>query len=156
MTRSSLWAAILSSAVLSSCIFILFANAAIAGETGRIHWKLLTDAQLKLDGKPPLAWNVYQPEKRKNSPLVLVLLGRRYLFIDYKAKLVYQVPLSDLQSQGADFESDDLANPDRLIPSSEWTVRDVGPAEQIRLTLGDYGCVLEVSLAHMPDLRPFY
>jgi hypothetical protein len=32
----------------------------------------------------------------------------------------------------------------------------VGPAELVRLTLGDYGRVLEVSLPHLPDLRPFY
>jgi hypothetical protein len=25
-----------------------------------------------------------------------------------------------------------------------------------KFTLGDYGRVLEVSLPHMPDLRPFY
>jgi len=43
-----------------------------------------------------------------------------------------------------------------VIPSSDWTQRDVGPAELYRLTLGDYGRVLEVSLPHMPDLRGFY
>jgi len=120
-------------------------------------------AQLRLDDKAPLKWNVYQPDKKdnkkdkkKNSDLVLVLLGHRYLMLDTKARLVYMVPLSDLQAQGKDFESGDLAQPARLIPSTDWTQRDVGPAELFRLTLGDYGSILEVSLPHMPDLRPFY
>jgi len=142
--------------VMSCCVFFFLGTAAAAGDAGRIHWKMLPDAHLKLDDKPPLTWNVYQPEKKKNSTLILVLLGRRYLFLDFKAKLVYAVLPSDIQSQGKDFESGDLAIPDHLIPSTEWSVRDVGPAEQIRLKLEDYGCVLEVSLAHMPDLRPFY
>jgi hypothetical protein len=32
----------------------------------------------------------------------------------------------------------------------------VGPAEIFQLTLGDYGRVLQLSLPHPPDLRPFY
>jgi hypothetical protein len=72
------------------------------------------------------------------------------------AKRVYEVLPSDLKAQGKGFESDDLAQPSRLIPTSEWSDRDVGPAELIRLTLGDYGRILQVSLPHPPDLRPFY
>lgn len=117
---------------------------------------------MKLDDKTPLGWNVFQPDKKdrkagkKNSDLVLVLLGHRYLMIDMRARLVYQVPLSSLVARGADFESGDLTQQNLLVPSSEWTERDVGPAELIRFTLGDYGRVLEVSLPHPPDMRPFY
>jgi len=116
-------------------------------------------AQLKLDGKTPLAWNVYEPErkdKRKDPPRVLVLLGRRYLLIDVKEHLVYSVMPSDLQAQGTDFESGELAQESRLIPSSDWSTRDVGPMELVELTLGDYGRALQVQLPHMPDMRPFY
>jgi len=110
----------------------LAAQSSTAGQTGaptdsvRVHWKVLEMAQVRLDDKAPLKWNVYQPDKKdnkkdkkKDSDLVLVLLGHRYLMLD-------------------------------------WTQRDFGPAELYRLTLGDYGSVLEVSLPHMPDLRPFY
>jgi hypothetical protein len=128
-----------------------------AGGEGRIHWKLLTDAQLKLDGKPPLTWSVYQPEKsQKKNTLVLVLLGHRYLGLDFKAKLAYQVLPTDLEPQGADFESGDLFTTERLLPTDSWTVRDVGPAELIRVTLKDYGRELEVMLRHPPDMRKFY
>ena len=147
----------------------LAAQSSTAGQTGtsadsvRVHWKVLEMAQVRLDDKAPLKWNVYQPDKKdnkkdkkKDSDLVLVLLGHRYLMLDTKARLVYLVPVSDLQASGTDFESGDLAQDARLIPSTDWTQRDVGPAELFRFTLGDYGSVLEVSLPHMPDLRPFY
>jgi hypothetical protein len=144
------------------------AHSSVAGQAGtssdvaRVRWKLVDLAQVRLDEKAPLHWNVYQPDKKdkkdkkKDSDLVLVLLGHRYLMLDTKARLVYAVPLSELQAQGADFESGDLAQETRLVPSSDWTERDVGPAELIDLTLNDYGRALEVSLPHMPDLRPFY
>ncbi len=125
-------------------------------DSGRIRWKLLDMAQLKLDGKPPLKWSVYQPDKKKQSNLVLVLLGRRYLALDTKAKTVYAVIPSDLHADGKNVETNDVIQPSRKIPSSEWAMRDVGPAESIKLTLGDYGRVLEVQLPHMPDMRAFY
>ncbi|HYL68557.1 MAG TPA: hypothetical protein VEX69_05280 [Candidatus Limnocylindria bacterium] len=145
--------------ILFSCALIFFsANTSSAGGDGdRIHWKQLTGAQLKIDGKPPLTWNVYVPEKsHKKSNLVLVLLGHRYLAIDFKAKLVYQVLLTDLQPQGNDFESGDLFREDRVVPSEAWTMRDVGRAERITFTMKDYGRAVEVLLPHTPDLRAFY
>lgn len=119
----------------------------------QIHWKPVDEAQVKLEGKTPLAWNVYQPEKKKDSNLVLVLLGHRYLALDIKARLVYAVFLQDLHAQGKDFDTDSVIEPSRVIPSTEWVVRDIGPAESIKLTLGDYGRTLEIQLPHMPDLR---
>jgi hypothetical protein len=159
-TRKFLSALVISMALLPAQSFAASQTGA-PGEGGLIHWKSLEMAQLRLDDKAPLGWNVFQPDKKdkkekKDSNLVLVLLGHRYLMLDIKARIVYLVPLSELHARGADFESGDLAQPNRVIPSGEWTDRDVGPAELIRLTLGDYGRVLEVSLPHMPDMRPFY
>lgn len=139
-------------------IVLAYANSSDAGGHGdRIHWKQLTDSQLKLDGKPPITWNIYVPEKsHKKSNLVLVLLGHRYLAIDFKAKIVYQVLPSDLQAQGKDFESGDLLREDRVVPTDAWTVRDVGPAELVKFTLQDYGREVQLFLRHTPDLRAFY
>jgi hypothetical protein len=127
-----------------------------SGDTERFRWKPVTIAQVKLDDKTPLAFNVYQPEKKKDAHFVLVLLGRRYIELDVRAKLAYSVPLADLQKSGNDLESVNFAVPARLIATSDWTVRDVGPAEQIKLTLGDYGRLLQVDLPHPPDMRAFY
>jgi hypothetical protein len=148
---------------LGICVCFLLvsipAQAQSVSSAQQIHWTQLTDAQLKLDSKPPLTWGVYQPDKKtkkKGTDLVLVLVGHRYIMLDLKAKLAYVVYAEDIHAQGKDFESDDLAKPSNLIPSSDWTVRDVGPAELIRFTLGDYGRVLDVSIAHPPDLTSFY
>jgi len=145
------------------CGFLLAALAATVsapalagGETGRIHWKSVPVAQVKLGDKTPLAWNVYQPDKKKESNLVLILLGHRYLALDIKAKQVFAVPLADLQKTGSDFESDNPKVPAHLIPTSDWSMHDVGPAELIKLTLGDYGRVLTVEMPHPADLRAFY
>lgn len=133
-----------------------------SGDAERIHWKAVTEAQLRLDDKTPLGWNIYQSDKKdkkstkKAADLVLLLLGHRYLLLNLKSRLVYEVPVSSLQAHGTDFESGDLAQQSQLIPSTDWTERDVGPAELIRVTLGDYGRVLEVSLPHPPDMRAFY
>jgi hypothetical protein len=162
MPRNSLLCALLKTSVLASCVILAayaFAHAVPAfgaNETGRIHWKPVPVAQVKLDDKPPLSFNVYQPDKKKDSHLVLILLGHRYLELDIKAKLVYVVLLSDLQKKGDDFETDNLAVPVRLLPSGDWSERDVGPAELIKLTLKDYGRVLEILLPHPPDMRAFY
>jgi hypothetical protein len=145
-------------ATLLGTLVALGAFTAFAGkDDGRIHWKPIDRGQVRMDNKPPLASAVYQPEKSQKKPnLVLILLGHRWLAIDIKAKLVYQVLPSDLQAQGPDFESGDLFVSERLVPTKDWTMRDVGPAELIKLTLNDYGRELQVVLPHPADLRAFY
>ena len=127
-----------------------------AADNGRFLWKSVGRAQLKLENKTPLQWNVYQTEKKKEANLVLVQLGRRYVALDFHGKVAYYVFPWDLQAKGSDFESGNLFVPSRLMPTTAWSVRDVGPAEMIKLTLGDYGRALDVELPHMPDLRAFY
>jgi hypothetical protein len=127
-----------------------------AADNGRFLWKSVGRAQLKLEDKTPLQWNVYQTEKKKEANLVLIQLGRRYVALDIRGKVAYYVFPSDLQAKGPDFESGNLFVQSRLMPTTAWTVRDVGPAEMIKLTLGDYGRALDVELPHMPDLRAFY
>ena len=140
--------------VVSSCCCAFVTR---AKDDGRILWKPIDRGQVRLDDKQPLKTAVYQPDKSQKKPnLVLILLGHRWLALDSKAKTVYQVLPSDLKAQGSDFESGDLFISDRLIPSKEWTERDIGPAELIKLILNDYGRKLQVSLPHPRDLRAFY
>lgn len=118
---------------------------------GRVTWKLDDTAHLKLEDHIPRTWGVYRADKPKN--LVLVLLGRRYLALDLKAHLVFEIDPKSLTSHGTDLESDEPDAIGRQIPTLEWTDRDVGPAERIMITLGDYGKTLEVELPHPIDLR---
>ena len=49
-------------------LILLAALPSTAGQAGtdavRVHWKSLDMAQLRLDDKAPLKWNVYQPDKK--------------------------------------------------------------------------------------------
>ena len=138
-------------------LFVLLAGAdSASAQSERFHWKPVNLAQIKLDEKTPLAFNVYRPEKKKDSHFVLILLGRRYIELDIKAKIAYSVPFADVHKTGSDLESDNFAVPNRVLTTSDWSVRDVGPAELIKLTLGDYGRILAVELPHPPDMRAFY
>lgn len=136
--------------LIAACLLISISAplSAGSGEAGKIHWKEVEAGQVKLDGKAPLKWDLYQPDKKKLKHLVLVLLGHRYLALNLSKQTAYAVVPKDLQAQGKDLESDSLEKPERLIPSTNWTDKDVGPQERIQLTLGDYGRVLEVELPH--------
>lgn len=141
-------------------LLCLIAFASLAPTTGadtdRILWKSVPTAQCKLDERVPLAWNVYLPDKKKEANLVLVLLGRRYLALDIKARRAYTVVPADLTAKGPDFESGNLFVDARILPSENWQVKDVGPAELIRLTLKDYGRILQIQLPHLQDFRAVY
>jgi hypothetical protein len=147
-------------AAFGMCLAASLLSAAIAGAAGdsdRIRWKQVDESEVKLDGKPPLAANVYQPDKKsKKKDFVLVLLGHRYLMLNTRDHIVYVVFLNDITKNGSDVETGDLAQPSRIIPSTAWTSHDVGPAQLIKLTLGDYDRVLEVELPHPVDLRGLY
>jgi len=137
-------------------IVLVTTTSGVSAQGERVHWKSVNLAQIKLDEKTPLAFNVYRPEKKKDSHFVLILLGRRYIELDIKAKVAYSVPFADVHKTGSDLESDNFAVSSRVLATSDWSVRDVGPAELIKLTLGDYGRNLAVELPHPPDLRAFY
>lgn len=145
------------SPILLAGIACSFAMAVFAKDDGRILWKPVERGQVKLDDKQPLKTAMYQPEKSEKKPnLLLILLGHRWLALDLKSRLVYQVLPADLEQRGPDLESGDLFTSDRLIPSKGWTSRDVGPAQLIKLTLNDYGRELQLAVPHPADLRAFY
>ena len=94
--------------------------AAANSDSDAIHWVSVPEAQVKLDDKTPLAWNVYQPEKKnkkdkKESNLVLILLGHRYLLLDTHARISYEVKVADLKAQGANFDSGNLVEQSRVV-----------------------------------------
>jgi hypothetical protein len=130
-----------------------FAN---GGGTGRYLWKSVPAAQIKIDDKTPLAWNIFQTGQKKEANLVLVLLGRRYIALDIKARIAYAVLPADVQPRGADLESGDLFVQAKVLPTENWLLRDVGMAELIKLKLNDYGTTLQIQLPHPPDLRGLY
>jgi len=126
------------------------------GESGRYLWKSVPAAQIKIDDKIPLAWNIFQTGQKKEAHLVLVLLGRRYIALDIKARVAYTVLVPDVQPKGGDLETGNLFVQARILPTESWSLRDVGMAELIKLKLSDYGTTLQIQLPHPPDLRGLY
>ena len=139
-----------------ACALLLPALAPLAARAGEseIHWQSVTQAQVKVDQTTPLAWGVYQAEGKKDKPdkklsnQVLVLIGHRYLLMDLKHKQVFEVPLKQLHHQQDGIDSGDLLAASRLVPTSDWTWRDVGPAELYKMTMGDYGRILQLTVPH--------
>ena len=147
--------------LLAAGLFLVGPGVAQAGMPARIDWTSVTQAQVKIDQTTPLTWAVYQPGKgdkldKKLSNLVLALVGHRYLLLDLKAKQVYEIPFQQVHVQADSCETDDLAESSRLIPTSDWTWRNVGPAELYHLTLGDYGRALQLTLPHPYLISPYY
>lgn len=136
------------------CLWVAVTPVVRAREAGKITWQPDSAAQLKLEGHSLKTWNVWVAEKKKN--LVLVQLVHRYVAIDMKEHAAYEVVSGSLKQNGENLETEDPSKDWRAIPSYEWTVRDVGPAELVRVRLGDYGKQVEVQLPHPPDLRWAY
>jgi len=138
-----------------SAIFILasLAIAPPARAAGKdIIWKPIERAILEVTGrKPPKNWSVLQDEKKKTR--VLVQLDSQYLVLDAKSKQVYEMPASQLQPHGKNFQSADPSASEHALPSTDWDMRDLGPAERIEVRLLTDNVTLNVELPHPLDLR---
>jgi hypothetical protein len=145
---------------LGLLIFLGTAAGPRGAENGaRITWMEAPGGQVKIGGKIPITWGLYQPDKKDKKKdkddMALVLLGRRYLLFDVKARAAYEVELADLKIEGKNVSSgEDLEATSHVIPTTDWSVRDVGPAEKINVTLGDYGSDLELQVPHPLILTP--
>lgn len=119
----------------------------------KVRWKPLSGAILKLSGRPVKTWNLYEGDKK--GMLLLVQLGHRVLILDLSAHRIYAPPPTDFPQigKGAEFEGRGAADSDRQIPGGDWTRRDIGPAELVRVKLGDYGQTLELQIPHPMDFR---
>ena len=130
-----------------------FQSNALAADT--ITWKPVSDAILRITGqKPAKQWSVYQDQKNKSR--VLVKIDSRCLIIDAKAKQVFEIPEAKIEERGKKFQSPGLASTDRALPSADWDLRDIGPAERIEARLTNENISIEVELPHPMDLRTPY
>ena len=117
-----------------------------------IIWKPIDNAILEITGrKPPKNWSVLEDDKQKSR--VLVQLDNRYLMLDAKTKQVFEMSPSQIQPHGKNFQSADPSSTERALPSTDWDMRDLGPAERIEVLLTDDNTKLDVQLPHPLDLR---
>ncbi|MFZ0213167.1 MAG: hypothetical protein WBE20_04085 [Candidatus Acidiferrales bacterium] len=123
-----------------------------ARATDKIIWKPIGEAILKITGrKPPKAWNVYEDEKDKSR--VLVQMDSRCLVVDARTKQVFEIAQTRLQSHGKNLQSSNPEETENALPSTDWDMRDIGPAERIQLRLVKENISLDVELPHPLDLR---
>lgn len=149
--HAKLWrtAAALAALIATAATVIPYARARV---TDKIIWKPIAEAILKITGrKPPKSWNVYQDEKDKNR--VLVQIDNRCLIVDAKIKQVYEIAPTELQNHGKRLESPNPEATQNALSSTDWDMRDIGPAERIQFQLTKENVFLDVELPHPLDLR---
>ncbi len=147
-------------AAFTSSALILLLSALFAATTQaadeKIVWKPVDDAILRIDDRPAKTWNVYRPEKKDKSHLLLVELGRRFLLLDLREKEIFELVPEKIERKGKELlwrEQDKPASP---LPSTDWTIRDAGRTRRIRARLEREGRLLDVQLPQTPDLRGLY
>jgi hypothetical protein len=139
---------------LAVMILVLLA-APVRADSDTFSWKPVEGALLKINGRALFKWGVYTADKKYQ--FLLILLMHRYLILDTKARTVYELKPGALEHEGTDLRTPKPDSEIRRIPSSQWYFHDMGPLEQVRLRLDDYGGnTIEMQLPHMPDLRGLY
>ncbi len=148
--------------------------AGAAQEASTVTWKPVPLAMLRVDDRPAKTWQVYRAEKRKQ--FVLVQLGARFLMLDVEARTVHELDPATLARKDDLLEWQDAtgstaSGPEnakgadttkpghpakKLLPSADWTMRDVGPMLRITFRLTTEGRAFNVQLPIQPDLRKFY
>jgi hypothetical protein len=132
----------------------LWAAGGARGADKTIDWKPAEQAILRVDGRPVDNWNVFQDGK-KTTPLLLQL-AKRFLLIDSHEHKVFELNPATLKRKGSDLYWNTDTLPHKPLKTSNWTVRDVGLAYEIRLRLvaGDHAVNLQ--LPHPIDIRSLY
>lgn len=144
---------IIGATVSAAFVFVcLFAASTTHATNKDIIWKPIERAILEVTGrKPPKTWSVLQDQKKKAR--VLVQLDNHYLVLDAKTKQVFEISPSQVQPHGKNFQSVDPSTSERAVPSTDWDMRDLGPAERIEVRLLTDNTMLDVQLPHPLDLR---
>ena len=132
-------------------LFLAVLNVSRAADKEKIVWKSIPDAILQVDSRAPKIWNVFQAGK-KFDPLLLQL-GSRYLVIYVRNMEVYEIKPEQLDHKGDDLLWREADKPAKPMPTSDWSVKDVGSASRILLKLAGEGRMINVEIPKMPDLR---
>ncbi len=122
-----------------------------AAEKDKIVWKSVPNVILQVDSRSPKIWNVFQPGK-KFDPL-LVQIGLRYFVVYVRSMEVYELSPEKLEHKGDDLLWRESDKPEKPVPTSDWSTKDVGSAQRILLKLASEGRMINIEIPHMPDLR---
>ena len=141
---------LVASLIALLCAFVCGSVAFAAGKP--IIWKANDRAILKVTGqKPPKSWSILEDEKQKSR--ILVQMDSRYVLLDAKTKQAFEMSASQIRAHGKNYESADPADSEKPLPSEDWDMRDIGPAERIQARLTTNNILLDVELPHPLNLR---
>jgi hypothetical protein len=133
---------------------LLFVLAAGSNAADMIVWKPIPQVVLHVDDQAPKLWNIYRSGK-KADPL-LVQLGARMLIIYIRDQKVYEIKPEQLEHKGQDLLWRDTDRPERPLPTSDWTTRDIGSAWRVRVKLAAESHTIDIEIPQLPDLRGLY
>ena len=131
----------------------VFVCGSVAFATGKpIIWRSNDRAILKVTGmKPPKSWSILEDVKQKSR--VLVQMDNHYVLLDAKTKQAFEMSSSQIRAHGKNYESNNPADSEKPLPSTDWDMRDIGPAERIQVRLTTNDVLLDVELPHPLNLR---
>jgi hypothetical protein len=132
-------------------LLLALASLSHGADKEKIIWKSIPDAILQVDSRAPKIWNVFQAGK-KSDPLLLQL-GSRYLVIYIRAREIYELKPEQLQHKGEDLLWRETDKPDKPLPTSDWSTKDVGSAVRILVKLAGEGREINIEIPQVPDLR---
>jgi hypothetical protein len=134
-------------AVLTLCVAIAavavltLGVAARAGDTAT--WKQ-TDGILRINDEPPKVWGVYREGKKTNA--LILQVDDRLLLIDVKAQTVRELDPKAVTRKEDSIITPAKNPPGKVIASSGWLLRDVGPALRIHFELESESHIVDLEL----------
>lgn len=135
LSRAQIGVAVLA---IAGCVA---AQAAIAGDT--TVWKQ-TDGILRINDEPPKDWSVYREGKKTNA--LILKVDERLLLIDVKAQQVRELDAKSVTAKEDSITTQAKNPPGKVIASSGWLLRDVGPALRIHFELASESHTVDLEL----------
>jgi hypothetical protein len=133
---------------------LLFVPPANSRAADKIIWKPIPQVVLRIDDQAPKIWNVYRTGK-KADPLLLQI-GARLLVIYIHNQEVYEIKPEQVDHKGVNLLWSEADKPQKPLPTSDWSTRDVGSAWRIRVKLAAEGRTVDLQIPQLPDLRGLY
>ncbi len=113
-------------------------------------WKPIEEALLRVNDAPPKDWAAYHAGK-KNDPLLLQI-GNRFLLIESHNRRVFELDASKIGHKTGELLWSLSDRPAMPLPTSDWTVDDIGAAFVVKVKLDAENALVDLQLPHPPDV----
>lgn len=111
---------------------------------GKVVWKQLDQAILRVDDQPPKDWNIYRANRK--GDVLLLQLGGRFLLLDTRKQEVREIDPGSVTRDKDTLSNTGGEKDGKPISSSAWSVRDVGAARRVLFKLDPEGHSFTIEL----------